>query len=273
MKVQNQLCISSVSRLKTAFPKLALCLLAAGSITASSADVIIFDDFSSNTVGTPTFAVDPSVAWVVDSGQFAANGTNVGNFNPVAGQLNMSATAGSRIHIDLAPVLDNTPVSVTFLLRQSDGTNGISYSIKFGFLNSTANQSYLEVATPNPNSIYDSGFAKYDDSGNVVQGALPGSSLNSDTSFQKITMEFDPLNGISVYKDDVLVSSWNNYFNLTTVDQFVLEQGAAGGVSWFMDDFTATATVPEPGVMTLLGLSLFAAGATFVVRRRKASVA
>jgi hypothetical protein len=181
-------------------------------------------------------------AWVVDSGVFAADGSSIGNVSPRAGWLNFGTAGGTQIHLDLDNVVDNTPITVKFLLMQPNGAAGSGYIFKMGLMDTDSGEVYYENATLSTGFYGTSGFHGYNSSGELVAGTA-GEALDNGVMWME--MRFDPETGVEIYKNNVLVASWTNFKNLTKVDRLILNNGN-GAVSWFVDGVEVYAVNYEP---------------------------
>lgn len=238
------------------------------SVTAS-AEIIIQDDFSDNEVATPTVGTQ---SWQVASGSFAADGSTVdSNFGAAAGQLNFGTSADTSIYIDFGAVQASTPATVTLDLRQTNGTTG-PFLFNIALIDTATGKGYKEAASPNPGQYGHatpgggSGFHSLAAGDAIIatdaSGAL-NTGLATDGQFDTIVMTFDPTTGVTFSYDGTLMASWSNYHGIDKVDR--LELSHSGSVSWFVDNVSVDATVPEPASMSLLGLG----GLALLRRRRK----
>ncbi len=259
-----------VSSLKPWCALLALIGVTAFAPPLDAQTVILSDDWSDNEVLTPTYRLDPTVQWVINHGQFAANGSQVdSNYLPQAGSLNFGRlTALTRISIDLKPNLENYPVTVTFSLQQHESSTG-NYPFLFGFTTAAYNSYYLVAATPNATSLGTTGIGLH-----ATNSAAPwystaiagnaGMRLNGNSNWQEVSVTFDPTTGITARVRAIggewqIAGQWANTLDWAGADRFMMVHKTAG-VSWFVDNLSVTvatpAPVPEPQTVALLALGV-----------------
>ena len=225
--------------------------------SAGAQTVLFSDDFNSSLVQAP---------WVVDSGAVSADASNppAGFLRPVSGTLMLSPDSVSAIHVGFGTT--TTPVEADFKIYQSNACMGSYWHCEFGFTDAGSGNSYKELANMNSACYGPSGFMSYSTNGDFVGGA-PGYSLTNSWNYMKLI--FDPSSGVQVwealssssnlaYSDPSLtyakVASWSNFKNLTSVNQFYMNNGD-GVVSFNVDDvqILGGTPVPEPGSLLAIG--------------------
>ena len=191
---------------------------------AIHAEVIFNDDFwDLDYTNNPT--------WIVDNGVFAADGINIGNYQPTPAELNFGRDSGTRIHPDLGQTLVNTPFRISYKLRQSDGTAN-SYLFQTIIEDTVTGVSYTCSASCNPGYFGISGFHSYNNSGQLIAGT-EGIALYP-LGWQTMTFTFDPSTGIIIEQDGVIAAEWPNFNDLIRINRISFE--SEGTVSWFVDD-------------------------------------
>lgn len=205
------------------------------------ADVIFTDDFDDGEVISPSKSESGAI-WTVDSGKFAADGADVGNYKPTSGELNFPPQERASIHVDFGPIQKDTTVTVKLALRQSNVSNA-SHRFDIILSNKKSGKAFVIAMAPNPEFFGTTGFAIFDAENNLLVGGLDGAHLKSDDQWQSLEVSVDNF-GITLKQDEMLIAEWKDIRELDAPDRLTLTS-TSGGVSWFVNDVEIDGTLDQ----------------------------
>lgn len=198
---------------------------------APAPGLFIVDDFSDG-----DYTNNP--AWTVTSGTVDASG----------GELAFGTASGTTITLDF-PAVVNAPVSVSYKLRQANGS-AANFSFETFLVDTSTGLSHVEYAATNPAAFGPSGFHSWLSDGSNFATALPaanGRALHEAfPEYVKMQLIFDPSSGVEFYFEDVLMAAWPNFNGMTQVNQVKLVNGN-GTLNWFVDDVVVSKTIVTAG--------------------------
>ncbi|NQT13307.1 MAG: hypothetical protein HQ582_11195 [Planctomycetes bacterium] len=185
------------------------------------AEVVLTDTFDDG-------ELDANPVWTVESGVVTVED----------GHMCFGRDGTPSVRLELGDTAWNKPVAATFRLRQTDATAG-SFLLHVGLEDIDRNKGYTIACSPNAGYYGTSGF--YD--GKKVGGK--GAALRGDTSWQQLTIRFDPVTDhLSLVQDDRTVWQGANQSRLPRVNRLTLSSG--GTVSWQVDDLRVEAVLNDP---------------------------
>jgi hypothetical protein len=219
---------------------LGLALLAcAQAVTA--AEILFSDNFSANSLNSPTFA-KPGVKWVIDKGDFGADGTAVGgNYKPTAGELNFGTKPGTKIHLDLAApgVKADRMTALEFSLRESNGAKGGNYLFTVRLEDTAMEGAFYDIKMAlNPKYFNKSGVALCAQPQKGKSQLTPGgdgAAIRQKGPADTVRIEFDAVGGLTLKLNGNEVLNAPNSLKMTTVNRisFINESGS---ISYFVDN-------------------------------------
>lgn len=211
-------------------------------LSLGRAEIILQDDFEDGEIITPTQSA-AGAAWIVDSGKFAADGSEIGNYRPASGQLNFGIDPKTSIRIDYGPVVEGSPVTAKLDLRQSNVSNA-SHRIDIILKDKVTKQEIVLGCSPNAEFFNTSGFALFDGTGNLLLVGLEGAHLKADDQWQNLSISVDPSFGVTITQDDVTILTFNGSAAMMTPDRLIINS-TSGGVSWFVKNVEVDTTLDQ----------------------------
>ena len=215
--------------------------LLAGVQAATAGEIIFSDNFSANSVNPPTFA-KPGVKWVIDKGDFGADGTAVGgNYKPTAGELNFGTKPGTRIQIDLAApdVKADRMTALEFSLRESNGAKGGNLLFTVRLEDTAMEGAFYDIKMAlNPKYFNKTGVAILAQTQKGKSQLTPGCegvAIRQKGTADTLRIEFDTVGGLTLKLNGNEVLNAPNSLKMTTVNRisFINESGS---VSYFVDN-------------------------------------
>jgi len=196
--------------------------------------LVVIDDFSDG-----DYTNNPT--WTVTSGSIDASG----------GELAFGTASGTTITLDF-PALDNTPISVSYRLHQSNGSAG-NFEFDTYMVDTDTGLFHVEYACTNPVCFGPSGFHSWTSDGSNFTAALPAaigrSVAEAWPGYVEMKMIFDPATGVEFYFEGVLMAQWANFHaaaGMNKVNQIKLVNGT-GTLSWFVDDVVVSSSIVAGG--------------------------
>jgi hypothetical protein len=180
--------------------------------------------------------------WVVGSGKFAADGADIGNYRPIAGELNFGVQEGASLQVDFGPTEKDTATVVKLNLRQSNVSNA-SHRFDIVLSDKKSGKAFVVAMSPNAEFFGESGFAVFDGEGNLVAKGLDGALLKGDDQWQSLEVSMDG-DGIIVKQDEMLIVEWKDVRGTFAPDRLALTS-TSGGISWFVNDVEIDATLDQ----------------------------
>ncbi|MBL4702407.1 MAG: beta-galactosidase [Phycisphaeraceae bacterium] len=201
-------------------------------------EILFSDNFTAGTINPPTVTTG-GARWVIDNGQFKADGTSAGNLKPVAGELNFGIAKETAIHVDFSPSKDdkNLVTTIQFKLRNSNAAAGANYMFIVRVEDTTVEDGYYDIRMAlNPKYFGTSGFCA-----KTVKGIVVGNKGEAAGNRGLMTITFHPDEGLALSKNGIEVLYLANALKLKKVNRVTLNNGT-GVVSYFIDDFKIMAS-------------------------------
>ena len=226
--------------MKSGFLFLVFALLA---FNPGRAETVLWDDFSDEEIMTPTETATGAI-WLVTSGKFAADGSDIGNFKPMAGELNFGVDKDTAIVIDYGPIVEDSATTLKLDIRQSNESNAF-HRLDIVLTDKEDGGAFVLGCSPSSEFFGTSGFALFDNQNNLLVSGLGGSALRSDTNLQNIELQIDPLRGMTVMQDGMTILEWKNDGSTHFTPDRLSMKTPIPGVSWFVKNVEVDSKVDQ----------------------------
>lgn len=210
-------------------------------LQSAMGEVVFNDDFSDGDVITPSKSASGAI-WNLGAGKFSADGSDIGNYKPVSGELNFPLQVRASVQVDFGPVQKDSVVLAKLDLRQSN-VSSASHRFDLVLSDKASGEAFVVAMSPNPEFFGPTGFAIFDGEGNLLVRGVEGTHLRQDDQWQKIEVSVEG-RSIVLKQDDMVIAERAQGGDASTPDRLALIS-ASGDLSWFVDNVEIEAVLDQ----------------------------